>query len=797
MSYPLTALEALHTADFTPTNLKNRNQNVFTQSDGTKKRKHHHGLASTTDVTPNSTSKRYFQPTRKLFIDSTDRIDSFLSREYSVSNTVSSIAITNDRKYLVIGFYSGSIFLYPLQVDYAVNFRNGILLDQITPRGIYTQLMVRVVVSDDNSFIFAGVYRGSTEIRAIQIDSIEMPSISCKDSSTIKISDRKIDSEKAPVATCTSYTFSDAKLKGFAAAKSLGPLSHEYRLLCGLGIKNIHMWRFYRKNDDWAWECIFDKQSNGISLELLSFCPGEYNTIISKSEHQCIRMWELEPTPDCTIGLVTKKAHKDIKNTIDAFALHENLVYCGTDTLSIIDVHTGERIEHSLPEVNTAHSTKQPISRRMRRSGTFESAVRHMRTVAQISSSENCPFSMGMCSDGSVFLHDHKDAQLGMASPLQYISGYETFFQDPTLTFQAQFSDLTRMNNANGVLAILPLLRGVDVSSDEWKQRQNWLVATANQSVLQVRTLAACIDDKTENLNERIISSGNEVIVDSRSQCPSSSEEEWDGDISCDKALDIETEIPTNEPGTHSQECYGTPDTLEKADAPVKLVQPFECDVRNRTPTKRRPDHCDRLYATNGYKSVNIDPAGPLINKQDDSDTQNKEGNIKQPNQKRYGRRAVARALLCSEDNLGLENQINGQTKVKSVKSRDLSYQCQRNGRCQIKAVEADITLLELSRMRKGQNLPSVSLPKIDGGRSIEQEVLLAQFALQWHRHYNYEHTASSDTRERITSRWILDQSKRFIDQTKQLHGLQLLEAKAHHAMVEYESFQYFHKQHK
>nr|CCA26533.1 conserved hypothetical protein [Albugo laibachii Nc14] len=796
MTNPLTTSEALHTADFTPATLKRTNQNVFTQSEGAKKRKKCYRMS---DFTPNITSRRYFQPTRKLFEDNTENNDRSLSREYCVSNTVSSIAITNDREYLVAGFCSGTIFLYPLQADYAANFPEGILLDQITARGIYTQLMLRVVVSDDDCFIFAGVYRGSTEIRAIKIDSIQIPDISRKQSEIIKECDVEMDAERGPVATSTSYTFSDAKLKGFAAAMSIGTSSSEYRLLCGLGIKNIHIWRFYRNCDNWAWECIFDKQSNGISLELLGFFPGENNTIISKSEHQCIRMWELEPASVHTSGLLTKRVHKDIKNTTDAFALHENLIYCGTDTLSILDLHTGERIEHNLPQVDTAHAADHPKSRRFRRSGTSESTVRHMRTVAQISSWENSPFSVGMCSDGSVFLHNHKNTHLGMATPLQYISGYESFFQDPTLTFQAQFSDLTRMNNANGVLAILPRLSKVNVLSDEWERRQNWLVAAANQSVLRVRTLAACMDEEALNREDRIVSSGSEHFAGSPSQCASSSEEEWDGGVLCKNTFD--TNVSGKETDTLLQEYCSTPDTIDKGDVPVEIVHTGVPDDQSRTPLNNRSKHCDLILATNRNKSWKIDSAVPDSTKHDDVLGKNDEEYNNQHEQKRFGRRAVARALLCLEDDIGTEKKRIEQMKAKTIETDELRYQCQPCASSQSIYAKGDTTLLEISRLRKDQSLPPSPLPN-DSVRLMEQEVLLSQFVLQWQRHYVCRNTSNDNLSNSVKlepsiSNWGLDRSERFIAQTKQLHGLQLLEAKAHHAMIEYESRQIYHKQHK
>ncbi|KAL4166636.1 hypothetical protein KRP22_013891 [Phytophthora ramorum] len=443
-----------------------------------------------------------------------------LEYQFFVSSTVSSVAVAPNGKFLVVGFYNGMVYLYPLTKDSLV-FRRGVLLDQIMPRGMYTQIMVTVSIPEDGKFIFAGVYRGSTEIRAFEVDSITLPSptdlpqsngaASSSLSPVVNSDDDSMDEDEdgasafgLPTAKVISHTYSDAKLKGFAAAKSLylkGSKRTEYRLLCGIGIKNVHMWRFHQQKTEngleWNWECVFDKQTNGISLEFISFHPTIANQFISKSEHQNVRIWHLEEEYDASDDSVTikKKSHTDVKQTTDTVAVYGDYAYGGGESLAVVDLQSASRMDLDLPlsekeqraqreaaiKSRNATSLRAWNPRGSRRRGAEDtSAQRHMRTVSKVAGQDASPFTVGMCSDGSVFFHEPKK-ETGIATPLDYIEGYEQFFVDPSLDFQAQFSDLTRVNTS-GLLAVLPLPK---------TEKEKWMVVAANQDQILVRSLDA------------------------------------------------------------------------------------------------------------------------------------------------------------------------------------------------------------------------------------------------------------------------------------------------------------------
>lgn len=98
-----------------------------------------------------------------------------------------------------------------------------------------------------------------------------------------------------------TYSHSDGKLKGFGAAAVVrtGPDRSEwgkkYRLFCGRGIKNIHVWSFVpdlesgggvaggtgsgghgggKAGDGGEWTCLYDTHTNGATVELVAFRNG-------------------------------------------------------------------------------------------------------------------------------------------------------------------------------------------------------------------------------------------------------------------------------------------------------------------------------------------------------------------------------------------------------------------------------------------------------------------------------------------------------------------------------------------
>lgn len=95
-----------------------------------------------------------------------------------------------------------------------------------------------------------------------------------------------------------TYSHTDGKLKGFGASAVVckGPdrsqWGDEYRLFCGRGIKNIHVWSFRPSpggelmaesagavkgamgRGGGLWTCLYDTHTNGATVELVAFRNG-------------------------------------------------------------------------------------------------------------------------------------------------------------------------------------------------------------------------------------------------------------------------------------------------------------------------------------------------------------------------------------------------------------------------------------------------------------------------------------------------------------------------------------------
>ncbi|KAJ8522767.1 hypothetical protein ON010_g17659 [Phytophthora cinnamomi] len=491
--------------------------------------------------------------------------------------------------------------------------------------------MVTVAIPEDGKFIFAGVYRGSTDIRAFEVDSITLPSPtelpqSTGASSSVLTSgdsdDSEADDEEAgvfglPTAKVVSHTYSDAKLKGFAAAKSLylkGSKKTEYRLLCGIGIKNVHMWRFYQKKTqnagvEWSWECVFDKQTNGISLEFITFHPTIANQFISKSEHQNVRIWHLEEEYDASDDSVTirKKSHTDVKQTTDTVAVYGDYAYGGSESLAVIDLQSASRMDLDLPlsakeqraqreaaiTSRNASSLRAWNPRGSRRRGAEDtSGQRHMRTVSKVAGQDASPFTVGMCSDGSVFFHQPKK-ETGIATPLDYIEGYEQFFVDPSLDFQAQFSDLTRVNTS-GLLAVLPLPE---------TEKEKWMVVAANQDQILVRSLEAFLHRNNQKKEYSQIKSDLRNVMRDLGGAESSSDE---SDSSSDSDVD------------------GKSATKDKHLRSKKLEKPTH--KRSRQDSSSKPQESARKVKKSRYEAEKVSSQSKISAESGDKKVSSKDG---------------------------------------------------------------------------------------------------------------------------------------------------------------------------
>lgn len=230
--------------------------------------------------------------------------------------------------YLVAGSSSGMILLFDLSNPSAQT--DGLLIGQIRARGMHTNLIVTVKFSEDGRFVFAGVSKGSSEMLAIDLGKVLVD----WNSNNVSVINRNSSDElqQLQLSSMVTFTFSDAKLRGFGAVVRMDtPYSERamtgssgggafrdssalYRLACGRGIKNVHIWHFrvgyleqHKPSVDCdldcmqqqlqqlhgKWEYVCDVASNGNTITHIEFRQGG-NELLSKSAGMCIRLWDLQ-----------------------------------------------------------------------------------------------------------------------------------------------------------------------------------------------------------------------------------------------------------------------------------------------------------------------------------------------------------------------------------------------------------------------------------------------------------------------------------------------------------------------
>ena len=176
--------------------------------------------------------------------------------------------------------------------------KHGTIVGHIAARAPH-QSLLQVAVTEDCRFAFAGVLRGSAQMLALDLSHLP----------TWSNYDRK--SKLAVMRHVGVYAHQDAKLKGFGAVTRLleggGTNFAEYRLICGRGIKNMHIWSvaMAHEGSEPTWTLLYDAPTNGMTIELIGF--RNFGTVaFSRSKGYGLRPGtprsKRAPTPSATSG---------------------------------------------------------------------------------------------------------------------------------------------------------------------------------------------------------------------------------------------------------------------------------------------------------------------------------------------------------------------------------------------------------------------------------------------------------------------------------------------------------------
>ena len=259
---------------------------------------------------------------------------------------VTSMDITPHGSYVLVGCGNGSVFLFDLTQPIV----EPCLVGQIVAKGLHTNLLLTVKISEDCRFCFAGVSKGSSELLAIDLGRLPgWPNGNT--SSTVR---RRHDFVYNLVAC---HRNSDPKLRGFGDAVRLRQAdtssSAVYRLACGRGIKNVHIWQFacpsHACHEAPKWTCIYDVASNGNTIESVVFRNGGQE-LLSKSAGVCLRVWDLrsfEKDP------ASRPTFEDIQNTSDVRSLQDGFAFGGTYKFAVVKLSApkaANRDELEVPE---------------------------------------------------------------------------------------------------------------------------------------------------------------------------------------------------------------------------------------------------------------------------------------------------------------------------------------------------------------------------------------------------------------------------------------------------------------
>jgi len=280
---------------------------------------------------------------------------SSLRREFLVTPglngvDVTSLDITPHGCYVLAGCGNGMVLLFDLTQPTPL----PALVGQIVAKGLHTNLLLTVKISEDCRYGFAGVNKGSSELLAIDLG--RLPGWPNRNTgSTV----RRRDDFVSQLVHC--YRNSDPKLRGFGDAVRLRSLDNSqldsnnavYRLACGRGIKNVHVWQFVSpppgaaRETQPTWTCIYDVASNGNTIESVIFRNGGQE-LLSKSAGVCLRVWDLrshETDPQA------RPTFEDIQNSADVRSLHDGFAFGGTYEFAVVRIAAPKAANRDILEV--------------------------------------------------------------------------------------------------------------------------------------------------------------------------------------------------------------------------------------------------------------------------------------------------------------------------------------------------------------------------------------------------------------------------------------------------------------
>lgn len=338
---------------------------------------------------------------------------------------ITSVDATSHGCYLLVGCGNGFILLYNLMQP----SHEGLLVGHIHAKGLHTNLLMTLKITEDCRYCFAGVMRGSSEMLAIDLGRLPVWS-----SAGAKDAPKK--SSRPLLDLITRHSFSDPKLRGFGAAARVmctddsSAAAPRYRLVCGRGIKNVHVWQFVPPSADFdalsgtgeaaQWTCIYDVASNGNTIESVGFRRGGAE-VLSKSNGANLRVWDISQFEKDSGA---KPVYEDAPNSNDVKTILDDFAFGGTYDFSVVSLRApknANRDSFELPERSTEDTNGQRKKRMMRQ-------------IEEVIGTSDAGHVLALCTDGGVLYFKNGGASgddKGGTCALASLTEFSRLHRDP------------------------------------------------------------------------------------------------------------------------------------------------------------------------------------------------------------------------------------------------------------------------------------------------------------------------------------------------------------------------------
>lgn len=334
-----------------------------------------------------------------------------LDKEFTINESnaqITSLDITSHGCYVLAGCSNGRVLLFDMTNP---NQTGGYHIAHIYAKGLHTNLLLYVKITEDCRFCYVGVQKGSSELLAIDLRLLPVNWSRTRTSNSKRSG--KATLETRPFDFIRTYNRNDPKLRGFGGACRVkyGDASSAaiYRLACGRGIKNVHVWQF--EPDHFVpttgadgtvahirtpkWTCIYDVATNGNTIESISFRNGGME-VLTKSAGCNLRVWDLsqfeaDPT--------AKPAYEDVANSQDVKLFLDGYAFGGTYDFAIVKIgapKSANRDSFEMPERSIEDAQGQRRKRML-------------REISDVIGTYDARHVLALCTDGGVMYYKRSE----------------------------------------------------------------------------------------------------------------------------------------------------------------------------------------------------------------------------------------------------------------------------------------------------------------------------------------------------------------------------------------------------